>query len=993
MHWLIDALATHHDNPLEVRSLNAIEVMALNDHSRVFVVLEGYVDVFYQPDVMLDDGISVSGLRHHVLRCEVGDIICGFTAPGMVGVATNETRVIECTLDELVSFGREEEMISRVVKLFDVWVEHLSSGLSVQNVPTESVSLSNAAFQQEPVMLESGASITAEKGKVVWVPLVGGLRLFGEFDITENTQMNIPVASSFWLSCTQKIDSLECNTTAGSLSSDQYTSYLEGFHRLFLTLFGLVLEKQTLLEKQEAQHRQETDARVMKTGLGRLSNVLKSRSADPITLSADPLVATSQVIGKHLNIEISLPYGGLDALKRNQDPLSSIARASGFKIRRINLTGQWWEADMGPLLAYTKSEKTPVALIPLRPGHYQIVTPGEEEPQVVTASVANEIADNVVMFYRPFPDGDVGLYELYKFIASGLKRDAILIGAMITLTGVLSMGVPIVTGMIVGTVIPEAMLDQLTVLIIALVIIALASTGFNIVKLFAIQRIEGYADYQLQSAVWDRLLSKPAIFFRKYSVGELSNRVQGIDRVRAIMSSSFVTSLMVGVTGIFSAGLMLYYNWKLATLTFVIAFILLIFNYFLGRRIVYFQEVLFDLLSAVQSQVFQYLTAISKLRVAGAEARAFSKWADTFSQYQSNTLRKVYVQNALTTFNGIFPYLSTALIIFFVGWKGDVLLSFFKYPQSWQEIDSMSLKESFSAATFIAFYAAFGQFISAVTALSQTSIGILTAKPYLEKLQPILKGDVENHTSAEDIGEVSGNIEVNAVQFRYAEDAPLVLQGLSLSASKGEFIALVGPSGAGKSSIVRLLLGFESAEAGSIYIDGHDIEQVDKISLRRNYGVVLQNGRLLPGTLYQNIIAGSDLSVDDAWEAAAMAGLEQDIKDMPMGMHTVISEGGGTLSGGQKQRLMIARAIVRKPRILIFDEATSALDNETQAIVSKSLDNLHCTRIVIAHRLSTIINADRIFVVDKGQAVESGTHDELMAKDGLYAQLALRQMT
>lgn len=246
MHWLIDALATHHDNPLEVRSLNAIEVMALNDHSRVFVVLEGYVDVFYQPDVMLDDGISVSGLRHHVLRCEVGDIICGFTAPGMVGVATNETRVIECTLDELVSFGREEEMISRVVKLFDVWVEHLSSGLSVQNVPTESVSLSNAAFQQEPVMLESGASITAEKGKVVWVPLVGGLRLFGEFDITENTQMNIPVASSFWLSCTQKIDSLECNTTAGSLSSDQYTSYLEGFHRLFLTLFGLVLEKQTL---------------------------------------------------------------------------------------------------------------------------------------------------------------------------------------------------------------------------------------------------------------------------------------------------------------------------------------------------------------------------------------------------------------------------------------------------------------------------------------------------------------------------------------------------------------------------------------------------------------------------------------------------------------------------------------------------------------------------------------------------------------------------
>ena len=209
----------------------------------------------------------------------------------------------------------------------------------------------------------------------------------------------------------------------------------------------------------------------------------------------------------------------------------------------------------------------------------------------------------------------------------------------------------------------------------------------------------------------------------------------------------------------------------------------------------------------------------------------------------------------------------------------------------------------------------------------------------------------------------------------------------------GEFVAIVGPSGCGKSTLFRLLLGFEQPEAGSIFYDAQDLKGLDLNSVRRQIGVVLQNSTLFRGDVFANIIGSKPLTLDDAWEAARLAGLDNDLRQMPMGMHTVITDGGGGLSGGQRQRLMIARAIVSKPRILLFDEATSALDNNTQAIVSRSLEGLKATRIVIAHRLSTVQNADRIYVFDEGNVVQSGTFTELIQQDGLFAALAKRQLT
>jgi ATP-binding cassette subfamily C protein len=264
--------------------------------------------------------------------------------------------------------------------------------------------------------------------------------------------------------------------------------------------------------------------------------------------------------------------------------------------------------------------------------------------------------------------------------------------------------------------------------------------------------------------------------------------------------------------------------------------------------------------------------------------------------------------------------------------------------------------------------------------------------PTYERAKPILETLPEVDEMKADPGELTGELEVSHVSFRYREDGPIVLKDVSVQVKPGEFVALVGPSGSGKSTLFRLLLGFEKLEAGAVYYNGRDLVGLDIREVRRQIGVVLQNGKLMAGDIFTNIIGSSLLTLEDARQAARMAGLEDDLKAMPMGLHTVISEGGGTLSGGQRQRLLIARALVHRPRILFFDEATSALDNRTQAIVSESLDNLQATRIVIAHRLSTIMNADRIYVLQDGRVVQQGTYDELIQAEGVFADLAKRQM-
>jgi NHLM bacteriocin system ABC transporter ATP-binding protein len=378
----------------------------------------------------------------------------------------------------------------------------------------------------------------------------------------------------------------------------------------------------------------------------------------------------------------------------------------------------------------------------------------------------------------------------------------------------------------------------------------------------------------------------------------------------------------------------------------------------------------------ISGTVLQFIAGIPKLRVSGAENRAFTIWASEFTNQKLISSRSRKAQNHLAVFSSVFPVICSAFIFYFTA-----------------QLMADPKGTPLSTGDFVAFNSAFTQFLVAALRLSSAIVSVLAIVPLYERAKPVFQTLPETTIAKSHPGELTGSIEVNHVVFRYREGTPLVLRDLSLSIPAGQFVAIVGPSGSGKSTLFRMLLGFEKPESGSVYYDGQDLGGLDLQAVRRQIGVVLQNGRLFSGDVFSNIVGSAPLTIDDAWEAARLAGLDQDLKNMPMGMHTVVSEGGSGLSGGQRQRLMIARAIVGKPRLLLFDEATSALDNQTQSTVSASRQGLQATRVVIAHRLSTILHADRIFVLDRGVIVQSGTYQELIAQPGLFVELAKRQLT
>ena len=376
----------------------------------------------------------------------------------------------------------------------------------------------------------------------------------------------------------------------------------------------------------------------------------------------------------------------------------------------------------------------------------------------------------------------------------------------------------------------------------------------------------------------------------------------------------------------------------------------------------------------LSGMLLQFVNGISKLRVSATENRAFAAWAEEFSRRQRVIRRGRLVGVGLSVFTSVMPVLAMAVIF-------------------WSTARLMGQGEgsTLSTGSFLAFNAAYAQFQLSVLGLSSAAVSLLGLVPLYERARPILTAVPEVDRAKGDPGELAGRIEVAHVNFRYRPDTPLVLRDVSMRIPAGRFVAIVGASGSGKSTLFRILMSFEKPESGAIYFDQQDQAHLNVEALRRQIGVVLQSGRLLTDSLFRNIVGSSTLTLEDAWAAAAMAGLEADIRAMPMGMHTLISEGGGGLSGGQRQRVMIARAIVRRPRILLFDEATSALDNETQAIVTRSLASLQATRVVIAHRLSTIMRADYIYVMDAGAVVQEGTYQELTEREGPFADLARRQ--
>ncbi|MEM6427404.1 MAG: NHLP bacteriocin export ABC transporter permease/ATPase subunit, partial [Cyanobacteria bacterium P01_D01_bin.128] len=721
------------------------------------------------------------------------------------------------------------------------------------------------------------------------------------------------------------------------------------FHRYFLQRLTQIEAKAVDAERRRFLARQQLDHEATQSTVQDLAAVL--RSAEPLLYGdEDPLLVAAGAVGRAMGVSIEPPAVSED-LDRLKEPLEAIARASQLRLRRVLLRGQWWIQDGGPLIAYTRGDRRPVALLPVGASAYELFDPAAIAPDgtrparpAVDAAVAQSLDPLAFVFYRPLPSGPLNVLSLLGFALQGRQRDwisVLLTGVAATLVG---MVVPQATAVLIDEAVPYGNTSLLIQIGVALLAASFGQAAFQLAQAIASMRIETASDANLQAAVWDRLLKLRTNFFRQYSIGDLNSRVSAISAIRRRLSGNVLQSLFVGLFSLLNLGLLFYYSASLATLALVVALIVMGVTVGTGVFLIRIHKQQMQLEGEIGGMLVQLINGVPKLRVAGAETRAFAHWGRKYSQQLRLVRSTQRIEDGVSVFNAILPTLTTVALFLLASTLvgGDTGLT---------------------PGMFIAFNVAYGTFIGGATSLSLTALEVLDVIPLWQRSQPILAAEPEVNRDKADPGRLTGSIQVEQVSFRYRDDGPLILNQVSVEAKPGEFIALVGPSGSGKSTIFRLLLGFETPITGSVYFDGQDLAGLDVSAVRRQLGVVLQNGRISAGSIFDNIAGGALISLEDAWLAAERSGLADDLRAMPMKLHTVVSEGGGNLSGGQRQRLIIARALALKPRVLLLDEATSALDNRTQAIVSQSLDELKVTRIVVAHRLSTIRNADRIYVL------------------------------
>ncbi len=644
-------------------------------------------------------------------------------------------------------------------------------------------------------------------------------------------------------------------------------------------------------------------------------------------------------------------------------------RPLGLMTRDVELTEGWYKDAYGPMLGFMADSGAAVALLPGRLHGYRFTDPDTGKRVRVTKRNAKRLDRAALCFYRPLPMKKLGIPDLLLYLRSCITNSDIAVIMLATLAVVLvGMIEPKVTEVITGPVLQRGNLSLLMGMAVFLIAATVASQLLEVTKDLLTQRISQKTSLAVEASVMMRILSLPVSFFRRFSSGELSSRA---DSVGSLCDMLLDNTMFTGLTSLMSLlyiGQIFNFAPRLVwpSIAIILATVLLSLATSLKQIRISRQKM--KLSAAESGMSYAMVSGIQKIRLSGAEKRAFARWAKLYAQ---NTELE-YNPPTFLKLNGV---LNTGIML-----VGNIVLYY------------IAARSGVAPNEYFAFSAAYGRVMGAFSAMASIAIAVASIPPVLEMAEPILKTEPEVTADKEVVTKVSGGIELSHVSFRYEPDTPYVLNDLSLRIRPGEYVAVVGRTGCGKSTLVKLLLGFETPEKGAIYYDGKNLKRIDPKSLRKQMGVVIQNGQLMQGDIFSNIvISAPQLTLDDAWAAAEIAGIADDIREMPMGMQTIISEGQGGISGGQKQRLMIARAIAPKPKILIFDEATSALDNKTQKQVSEALDALKCTRIVIAHRLSTIRNCDRILLMDEGAIVEQGTYDQLIAQKGRFAELVARQ--
>jgi NHLM bacteriocin system ABC transporter ATP-binding protein len=821
----------------------------------VGIVLDGAVDIFAVP---LQDG-RVAGTRRHLYRVAIGEAVFGLGLAdkrdglGLLAVCIGDAQLQWMAPEQWNLLLRDPDLRENLADWIDCWLRGLCAGLFRERMPRRSRGF------------ESGLEFTLKRGesaypvgRVLWVEAgEGRVRWMGRA-LAPGTVL--PLAPSTWLEADGEAR-LACLGGTPEVPIDRLRIALETFHVLLAeALIDLgAREREAWLAR--LKRKSANDERLVSAALHELAGILAPRSVAALARSKTgvPLFDALERVFAAGRMSLRLPSKIPDGLD-TRALMEMAARASAVNLRQVALTAPgWWRGDQGPLLAFARGDNRPLALLPNAAGGYRWVDPAGADSGRVDEAFAAGLDATAIMFFRTFPARPVTLRGLLRFGLAGAGADLARLAALGILGGVLGIFVPYATGHLIDSVIPGADRGQLAQIALLLLATVLASASFEFTRWLALLRVEGKLGVATHAAIIDRVLRLPPDFFRDYSAGDLALRAFGIDTLLHLVTGATLMAILQGVFSLASFLYLFCIDLKLALVAALLALAALLPSALLNGLRLRYERRLFGIEGQLAGRVFQFLNGIAKLRVAGAEARAFANWAGDFAEKKRLAYGSQRLVNRLTVFEAAYPVFASLVFFVFIG--------FLPLP--------------IGTGDFLAFNAAFTQFLTAMLATVTALSLALNAVPLYERAKPILATLPELDEAKSPPGELSGEIELSHVGFGYGPDGPPVLKDINLRIEPGEFVAFVGASGSGKSTLLRMLLGFEQPTFGAVYYDGQDLAGLDIRAVRRQLGVVLQNSKLMPGDIFSNIVGSLPLSLDDAWEAARLAGLEQDIRALP----------------------------------------------------------------------------------------------------------------
>lgn len=717
----------------------------------------------------------------------------------------------------------------------------------------------------------------------------------------------------------------------------------------------------------QMDERRKADQQLLEDSFIRIAGViLGERMAQQMS---DDRIITKYAIDEILKYYHYKPVEVPESVEGGEEQLDYCLRPHGLMRRTVTLTEGWYKDAYGPMLAYTKEKGIPVALLPGKLTGYIYYDPETGKQIRLTEKTAEVFREEAVCFYRPLPQKKLGISDLLLYMKRCISMSDMVLIVLVTLAVTLmGMLMPRITKALTGPVLASGQVTALAGITVCILCVAISTQLITSARALLLKRLETKTSLGVQASMMMRLLSLPASFFRGYSAGELWKRALSVRQLCSLLLGMVMTTGLTSISSLLYVTQIFTFAPSLVAPAMITILATVAFSVVCTLTQAGIDRKRMELAAKESGMAYAMISGVQKLKLAGCEKRIFARWLEEYAEYEN----LYYNCPTFLTVNGVITTgisLVSTIVMYF-----------------------LAVESGISPSSYYAFTAAYGAVMGAFLSLSGTALSAARIRPILEMAEPFLKTEPETTSGKEIVTGITGGIELDHVYFRYSEETPYVLSDLSLKIRPGEYVAIVGRTGCGKSTLMRLLLGFEKPEKGAVYFDGKDLNSLDLGSLRKKIGTVTQDAGLFQGDIYSNIvISAPQLTMADAWAAAEKAGIADDIRSMPMGMQTLISEGSGGISGGQRQRIMIARAIAPAPKLLLFDEATSALDNRAQRQVSDALDAMGCTRVVIAHRLSTIRHCDRILVLEDGHIVEEGNYDELIRKDGAFAQLVERQ--